>query len=880
MKKIIALIMISFVSFAGQYKTIENPYVRVVFEDGLEEEAKETANYINSLSEFYKKDGFKGDLKQIPVVLKKGNNISNAFFTGTPNKLEYITISPISGELGVTPWLMDLSIHEYRHFMQYQLVKENKYAKIAYILGGDMATQILGFGTIPQWVWEGDATYYETKLSNNGRGRTPNFLKEYRMLFNEGKTFSYEKAKNSSYKDIVPSHYHLGYLLVNYGYEKYGDKFWEDAITKGTMGEGFLPFSKYIEKKTGLSTTEFYNEAMAYYKDYFEKEKTVEYKDVLTDEKVPKTETFAYESGDKLISLISDYDNAKAFYEISGKNRKKITDLGLMYDEYFDLKGKKIIWSEIEPDLTKGNVNYYNIKLFDLETNKKIDITKKTYYQSPSLSNSGEKIAAINHNGLEGTTIDILDTKGNLLKKITNEKNRFYNYIKWSDDDKTLIVSLRDDKGKMALAEIDIENGKENLLIPFDDYIIGTPYVSGDDIYFDGSFNLIENIYKINKTTKKISQVTESSISAKYPTLVKNRLYFSEYGKNGYTLKSSDDLNGKEFVPQLLTSDEKMNTETLKKSEFNLVDMQFADQSEIKDYNYYKHLIKLHSWSYSLFPGMTNLSLTSTNELQDLNMTVSYGNDSNNDKKTLNFIGSYSRYWPIVNLMINNEENKGIVSNFAEIAVQFPFYLSKNQYNRQLVLELDYIMNKEKTTENLVKLSGTYINSQYKGYKDIKSPGSQKLSMEYLQDTENSANKRLGFEGSFVNKGFLENHALTYSLAYEKNYGKLNLDDSNIISRGYKNRTYDDVMKNSFDYDFPIFYPDFGGKGYYLKRVNGNLFYDNTLLDGQDRYASLGGALDFDNVLLALVPVTVRVQYSHLLQDKEDKIGVGVKLEM
>ena len=880
MKKLVLLFIISFLTFAQGYQTIETPNVRVVFEEGLEKEAKETANYIDNLKDFYLKDGFKGDLKQIPIILKKGNNISNAFFTGTPNKLEYITISPISSELGVTPWLMDLSIHEYRHFMQYQLVKENRYTKIAYILGGDMATQILGAATIPQWVWEGEATYYETKLSNNGRGRTPNFLKDYRMLFNDGEIFSYEKAKNSSYKDIVPSHYHLGYLLVNYGYEKYGEKFWEDAITKGAIGEGYLPFSKYIEKKTGLSSTKFYKEAMNYYKNYFKEEKTVEYTTVLDEPKTPTMNTFAYQWGDKLVSLISDYDNAKAFYEINGNTKRKITDLGLMYDEYFDLKGDKILWSEIEPNLTKGDINYYNIKLYDLKKNKKIDITKKTYYQSPALSNSGRDIAAINHNGLQSTTIHILDTEGNLLKELANNKSYFYNYIKWSKDDKTLIASLRDSKGKMALAEIDITTGEETLLIPFDDYIIGTPFVYGDEIYFDGSFNMIENIYKIDKSSKKISQITQSSINAKYPTVVNNRLYFSEYEKKGYLLKSTDNLVGKEFFIQTLTNDKKMNTESLKNPKFNIVDTELNENYEIKNYNYLKHLIKIHSWSYSLFPGIDSLSLTSTNELQDLNMTGSYTSDSTNDVDNLNFSAQYSRYWPIINVQVTNENNKGVKSNLREIEAEFPFYLSKNQFNRKFVLDLAYLTNEEKTTENLVKITGTFANSQYKGYRDIKTPFGQQFAIEYLWNIDNSENKRLALDGTFINKGLFENHSITYNLAYEKNYGKLNLDDKNLMSRAYKTRTYDYALINSLDYDFPIAYPDFGGKGYYLKRLSGNFFYDNTSLNGQDKYESFGGSVDFDNILLALVPITVRVQYSHLLQDKEDKVEVGIKLEM
>lgn len=879
MKKIILLFTIfSYYLLANQYKTIENQAVRVIYQEGLEDEARETANMLENLRKYYLEDGFEGNLKQIPVVLRKGNNISNAYFTAMPNKLDYVTIAPISGVLGVSPWLLDLSIHEYRHFMQYQLIRKNKYSKLVYALNGNQSTMVLGMLTIPGWVWEGDAIHYETKLSDNGRGRTASFLKEYRMIFNESEVFSYEKAKNGSYKDLVPSYYHLGYLLVNYGYEKYGDKFWEGVFKDGVLGNGILPFSSYIKKETGLSSEEFYKEAMEYYKEYFKLEKTVHYKDVLSDIKTISKQSFAYAYDDKIISLLSDYDSGSAFYEISEGKKKKIISLGQMYDNYFELKNDKIIWSEIEPHLTKSSVNFYNIKIYDLKEKIRKNVTKNTYYQSPALSNDTQKIAAINHSGIKDSSIDILDLEGNLLKSLKNDKKYFYNYLRWSQDDNSLIVSLRDSKGKMALIEIDINSEKENTIIDFDDYVIGVPFVDGDNIYFDASFDLIENIYKINKNDKKIYQVTESNIGATYPTIIKNNLYFSEYGKRGNILKVSSLTDGFITKAKSLKNDEKMNTSIIKNSNFNLIEADLSKEYEEKKYNYAKNLINIHSWSYSFFPGNTSLGIISTNEVEDLSLTANYSNDSVNNKKSINLEGEYSGFWPSVNLKISKEETKNTEDSQISLGLNFPFNLSKNEFQRLANLSLSY--NAFDNKNEYFNLSAYFANVQYGGVRNIKSPNSQNLLVSYWGNLDKVSQGKFSLDGVFTKETFGKNDFLSYSFSYEKMLGDTRLSEKGIISRGYKQKDYNSALKSSFDYDFPIAYPDFGGKGYYLQRIKGNIFYDNTLIDSENTFQSVGTALDLDSKLLSLLPISFRLQYSYLLDEKRNNFSLGISGQM
>ena len=71
--------------------------------------------------------------------------------------------------------------------------------------------------SVPDWFYEGDAVYNETVHTQQGRGRIPFFLNQYKSLWKANINYSWMKLRNGSLKDYVPNHYPLGYLLVLHG---------------------------------------------------------------------------------------------------------------------------------------------------------------------------------------------------------------------------------------------------------------------------------------------------------------------------------------------------------------------------------------------------------------------------------------------------------------------------------------------------------------------------------------------------------------------------------------------------------------------------------------------------------------------------------------
>jgi hypothetical protein len=136
-----------------------------------------------------------------------------------------------------------------------------------YYLFGEEGYSVAINAAIPDWFYEGDAVYQETILSPQGRGRLPLFTNAYPALWQAGKEYSWMKMRNGSLKDYVPNHYYLGYLIVNYGREKYGADFWTKVTHDASAFKGlFYPFQKAIEKHAGVDYETFRKEAFEFYK--------------------------------------------------------------------------------------------------------------------------------------------------------------------------------------------------------------------------------------------------------------------------------------------------------------------------------------------------------------------------------------------------------------------------------------------------------------------------------------------------------------------------------------------------------------------------------------------------------------------------------------
>ncbi|HEX2684195.1 MAG TPA: hypothetical protein VHL77_09695, partial [Ferruginibacter sp.] len=245
-----------------KWKQVNTDTSRVIFPAGLDSAAKRVANVVNTLDR-YTQATIGSRQRKINIVLQPTTTIPNAYVALGPFRSELqLTPPQNSFDLGSIPWVDNLAIHEYRHVQQYTNFNRG-ISKVFNVLFGEEGQALANALTVPDWFFEGDAVYQETKVSRQGRGRLPYFFNDYRSLWLAGKDYSWMKLRNGSLRDFVPDHYKLGYMLTAYGYEKYGAGFWKNVTGDAASFKGlFYPFQKGIQKYAGISYKQFRKDAM------------------------------------------------------------------------------------------------------------------------------------------------------------------------------------------------------------------------------------------------------------------------------------------------------------------------------------------------------------------------------------------------------------------------------------------------------------------------------------------------------------------------------------------------------------------------------------------------------------------------------------------
>ncbi|MEO8569838.1 MAG: hypothetical protein ABI419_11895, partial [Ginsengibacter sp.] len=222
-----------------KWKQINNDASKVIFPAGLDSTAARISNVIDFIKRPTEKTiGTKS--KKIKIVLQNQTIISNAYVSLGPYRSEFYLNPPQNSfELGSLPWPDQLAIHEYRHVEQFN----NFNVGLSHLLRslfGEEGQALANNAAIPNWFFEGDAVYNETNLSKQGRGGLPSFYNGFLSIWKGGKHYSWMKLRNGSYKDFVPDHYALGFLLVAYGREKYGAAFWEKVTQDAAAYKGLF----------------------------------------------------------------------------------------------------------------------------------------------------------------------------------------------------------------------------------------------------------------------------------------------------------------------------------------------------------------------------------------------------------------------------------------------------------------------------------------------------------------------------------------------------------------------------------------------------------------------------------------------------------------
>ena len=887
---------------------INTDTARIIFPQGMDSIAQRVASVVHWLAK--KNPAPLGDeLHKINIVLQSQTTIANGYVSLAPFRSEYF-LTPVldNFSIGSIGWPEALAVHEYRHVQQYNNFR-NGISNLGYYLFGESGLLVLTAASIPDWFFEGDAVYNETITTDQGRGRLPFFLNEYKSLWFANKNYSWMKLRNGSLKDYVPNHYPLGYLLVNYGKEKYGVDFWRSVTKDASAFKGlFYPFQKAIKKYSGTDYKTFRKQAFDYYKELNSDSaaKTVSAADASRIRNISSPtqhyvtdHMFPYQiSNDSIVYLKRSYRHRPAFFIKGRNNERRLRVRDISIDDQFSYRNGKIAYAAYETNPRWGWKDFSVIRLLDATTGTQRTLLHGTKYFTPDISPDGTKIAAVQVLPGGKSELHILDeADGRIIQRLHSVEINLFTDPRFVDDN-SLVTAVRLQDGKMAFAIADIiTGGVERLTVP--GYgVIGYPSVNNGVVYFTASFSGNDELYALRLSDKKVYRLTETGLGNYFASSLAQKLVWSHFTADGYQLAEMDvDTTKWKEVTEMEITSPVLPFPIAHAGEFNDVLLH-----EIPARNFYQskykqagHLFHFHSWRpYFEDPDFT-YSIYSDNMLNTMSTELFY--HYNRDDKT-NGLGInlfYGGFYPVINAGLEYTFQQPLVIN------NTPAYADRLQARIGLSLPLDFSRGRSYKT---VVLGTNYVYEQqfFKGiYKNlIGSPNFSYLHhyvawTQQIQKARQHIYPRLGYRlsadyrhaitvydsyqfvgnGSVYLPGFFSTHNIVFSGSFQQR------DTTNILfsnrfagARGYDEYYLSRMWRFSANYHFPILYPDWGfGNILYFNRIRGNAFFDFERVYSKDKSVtrdlrSIGGELYFDTNWWNQYPLTFGIRYSHLLDNE------------
>lgn len=227
------------------WRTLETEHFRVTFPEELETLGRQAADRAERAYDELEAHFVEPPKGRIDLLLTDHADVSNGFASVTPsNRITIFARPPIEAlSLGfVDEWLELVITHELAHIVHLDHVV-NPLGRLGRAVFGRVPSEWPFFPELgtPRWVIEGIATWYESRLTEAGRGRGSFLEMQLRTAALEGRFESIGQAAGES--PIWPSGnrpYLYGTMFFDYLLEKHGEDKMADFVD--AVGGQWIPY--------------------------------------------------------------------------------------------------------------------------------------------------------------------------------------------------------------------------------------------------------------------------------------------------------------------------------------------------------------------------------------------------------------------------------------------------------------------------------------------------------------------------------------------------------------------------------------------------------------------------------------------------------------
>jgi hypothetical protein len=916
-----------------KWQQINTDTARIIFPKGLDTQAQQVAAIVHRLSGTTLPT-LGRHLQKINIVLQNQTIIPNGYVGLAPFRSEFqLTPEQNSFDLGSLPWQKMLAIHEYRHVQQYNNFRVGLSGAFYYLFG-EGGQALANSLAIPNWFWEGDAVYQETLVSRQGRGRLPFFFNSYRSLWAGQKDYSWMKLRNGSLRDYVPDHYPLGYMLVAYGRERYGDAFWRNVTRDAASFEGlFYPLQNAIHKYAGIPFRKFRRDALDHFQTTrsgssptFTPSPSPTFASSPSPASIPSADSFArahkhfvaneefpqYLDEHKLLYMRSSYKQIPAFMirDLAKGAETKLRTRAISLDNYFSYNATagRVVYAAYETDARWGWRDYSVIHTLDPTTGKDQKITRRTRYFSPDLSADGEEIVAVEEATNGACNLLLLNSHtGAIKQRLPNGDSLFYTYPKFYSKTE-VVTAVRNNKGQMSIALVNTTDGSANYLLPFTWQTIGYPSVGANTIWFTASRDGQDRVYGLTAGALLGAILPHGDpTTGQYAFQATTTRYtWSTFTAVGFHIDTTQPGQVR-LEPIPLESWNKpiplQGIDSLNSGPAHLLDRIPTGSYPEKNYPASFHLVNIHSWRPYINDPDYTFSLASENVLNTLESELFVTYNRNEQYKQVGVDATYGALYPWIDAGWDYTFDRNSLYGSQKV------YWNETEARAGASIPLNFTRNKSYTSLQFgsdIVYNQRYYTGQYKdsfnsrgfAYLDpflslthqsqqaqaqIYPRWAQTLSLSYNSAVTALEAHQFLASGYLYLPGLAYTHSLVLSAAFQQRDTMNNARFGNAFpfSRGYTAESYYRMWKASASYNFPLLYPDWGiGNTVYFLRIRANGFYDYTkaidfYLGRQVHglFRSYGSEVYFDTKWWNQLPVSFGIRYSRLVDPDAEGRG-------
>ncbi|MCF3108919.1 hypothetical protein LL912_09030 [Niabella sp. CC-SYL272] len=864
-----------------KWRQVNTDTVRVIYPRGLDSTASRIAAIVHRVAAINAHPLGKR-VKKIDIVLQPQPVTSNGYVSLGPFRSEFYLTPPSDNfDQGSLHWADQLALHEYRHVEQYNNFNRGL-SRVMKTLFGQEGYAVAINAAVPNWFFEGDAVYQETSLSAQGRGRMPSFLKAFPALWNDGKQYSWMKLRNGSFKDYVPNHYDLGYLLTNYGYATYGPDFWGKVTSDAAAYRGlFYPMQRAVKRHTGLPYKKFITNAFDYYKDRYGLHTPGVARDSGVQTVLPVNDQtltqyyYPHQIGkDSLLYLKLSNKKRPAFYVLDqqGEHLLRYRDIGS--ERQFSYANGRIVYTAVESDPRWSWRTYSVLRVLDIASGVQKKISKKTRYFAPDISADGRLVVA-NKVDLKGrSSLVVLNTEdGAVLREFSDPEIDYFANPKIKDPE-TVVAAIRQKDGRVYIGLVDFNHKRVEQITPASFKIAGQISISDNTVYFTAAYGLTDALFSVDLSTRVLRKLENGSGNRYFVNAGFGKLNWALFTADGYQLRRLDikDALWTTLGPEVFAAGTTgMVSDSMPVAEGPLELHPVMPAS--KKYARFTRPFNFHSWRPNYEDPEFSFTLYGNNTLNTTQTQVYYIYNENDRTHAAGASVTYGGLFPYIGLGSEYTFNrKQQVQKKLKEWDQWDHYLSLTvplSWNHGRTFRFLTMGTNAGYREDLARgINRNAFPSAGFGYmahslnlgtqvqravQDIYPRWGFTLNTQYRYAVNKWNSQQFFVRGTAYLPGIAPAQSLVLSAAYQQASLKYRIFSSRVnIARGFSGVDSARMATLSAAYHLPLWYPDWGfGNICYLQRVRGAAFYDYTAAGGagtgfQRRLQSAGGEFFVD----------------------------------